>query len=565
MVYVYTNLSKLNKYLEKELTVEEIEETLIDMGMDLKGKTKLEDGDIELKVELTAEKLDMISVVGIARAINYYRGFKKEIPKYKLTKGDYEVLVDESVNNIRPYVVGAIIKDLDITNEVLEEIIELQEKIHSSFGRNRKKAAIGIYPIDKIKFPIKYLAKKPEEIKFVPLGYNKELNGNEILELHETGKKYANLLKNKEKYTIFVDSKNEVLSMPPIINSETVGKVETTSKDLFIEITGFNLHHLDNILKVLTTTLIEMGGKAESVRVKYSNGEVYELNLDNQEDKFSLNYVNKIIGINISSKDLETLLPKVMIGYLGKENDLEKIEIPVFRTDIWNDVDVADDIARAYGYNNIKPRLPSINSIGERKEFSMWCDSIVKTMTNLGFLELYTYMLSSTKLHFDNILLDKNNYEYIKLIDSEDQGLNMIRRFIFPDNLNALLVNRKNKYPQKVFELGFVIDPDEKEDVKAKDEKHLSVLIADPNSNYTQIKQILDTLSKLYGLNFELKREEYPYFIEGRSASVYLNGENVGFIGELNPFVLSNFSLLVPVSMFEINIEKVHNLINTNK
>ena len=79
-------------------------------------------------------------------------------------------------------------------DEKIKEIIDIQEKLHATLGRKRKKAAIGIYPLEKIKLPIKFEAKKPEDIKFIPLEASKEMNGRQILSQHPTGREYGFLL-----------------------------------------------------------------------------------------------------------------------------------------------------------------------------------------------------------------------------------------------------------------------------------------------------------------------------------------------------------------------------------
>lgn len=559
MVYVYAKLSNLNKYLEEELSVEQIEDTLIDMGMDLKGVS--EETDPELKIELTAEKLDLISVVGIARAINFYRGNTTKIKDYKISLGKNKIIVDKSVESIRGKTVAAIIRGVPMNQEFLDEIIEIQEKIHASFGRQRKKAAIGIYPVEKINFPISYKAEKPENIVFKPLD-SEEMTGFEILENHDTGKKFAHLLKDFDLFPVFRDSKNNILSMPPIINSNEMGRVGTGDSDLFIECTGHNLQHLDNILKVLVTTFIEMGANAESVSIEYPDGDVYELNLNNIKDSFSLSYVNKIIGINLDVKSLKPILSKMMFKFVSNQGDKINIEIPAFRSDVFNDIDIADDIARGYGYNNIIPSFPNISSVGNTLKINDFKERFSEIMTNLGFLELYTYMLSSTTLHFKNMGLDESKFKFIKLIDSEDQGINIIRNIILPDNLESLHINRKNKYPQRVFENSWTIQVSEKDETGAKNEGHLSVSIADPKSNYTQIKEILDTLMKLNNIDFEVRESNLIYLIEGRQAEILIGDEVVGFIGEVNPQVLVNFGLIVPVSSMELNLEKIYDLLN---
>lgn len=168
MVYVYSKQSELNKYIRKKLSIKKIKDILIDLGMDIKGVS--EEKDPELKIEITSEKMDLVSTLGIARAIKFYLGLETKIKNFKIKKSNKKIIVDKSVNISRPKIVAAIIKNVPMSQEFLDELIKIQEKIHDSFGRNRKKAAIGIYPLEKINFPIHFKAENPNRIKFKPLG-----------------------------------------------------------------------------------------------------------------------------------------------------------------------------------------------------------------------------------------------------------------------------------------------------------------------------------------------------------------------------------------------------------
>ena len=557
MVYIHSKQSQINSYIGKNLTVEQIKDTLVDMGMDIKGESK--DKDPELKIEITAERMDLVSTIGIARAIKYYRGFETKLPKYKIEPAKETVYVEKTVENtIRPKTVCVILKDMELTQETLDEIIEIQEKIHDSFGRNRKKASIGIYPTDEFEFPVTLRGEKPEDIVFHALEADGEMSATQIIKKHETAKKFAHLLKGHKLFPVFRDKNNEVLSLPPLINSHKTGKVELKHKNLFIEITGENQTHLDHLLKVITTTFIEMGAKAQGVHVEYKGTkEKYSLSLDSHEDKLSLDYVNKLIGVNIKPNQVEKLLNKMMFGLKGIKGDELRVEIPCYKSDIWHDADIADDIARAYGYNNIIPRFPQIATIGETLPFSQFRDRITQTMVNLGFLEIYTYILSSTKSQFEDMCISEKDTKHIRLDDSADQGTNMCRVRILPEILTSLRINRKNKYPQKIFENGFTLQVDDSQDTGARNVAHLACAIADPKSSYTSIKAVLDTLMSQNEIKFEVKEVKLPYLIDGRAASIIVNGKQIGFIGELHPQVLENFDIYVPVGVFELNLDNL--------
>src|SRR3989344_2894213 len=160
---------KFNKKLfEKEIGKldEEMQERIIMFGTHLEGIS-----EDELELEITPNRPDLLSYQGFKRSFLAFLGKKTGLKEYKLKKPekDYKVIIDSSVKNIRPYTACAIVRNLKLDNDKIKELIDIQEKLHTTLGRKRKKLAIGVYPLEKIKLPIKFEAKKPEDIKFIPL------------------------------------------------------------------------------------------------------------------------------------------------------------------------------------------------------------------------------------------------------------------------------------------------------------------------------------------------------------------------------------------------------------
>ena len=230
MPTVTLNRAVLEKLVGKKLPLEKLKERISYLGTDLESI----EGD-EINVEIFPNRPDMLSEQGFARALSSFIGVKTGLRKYDVNKSGARAIVDKSVKDVRPYTACAIVKNLKLNDERIREIIQIQEKLHVTQGRNRAKAAIGIYPLEKIKMPIIYTAKKPEEIRFRPLESKIEMGGNEILAEHPTGIKYAKLLEGKKMFPLWIDSENKVLSMPPIINSDELGKVKETTREVFIE------------------------------------------------------------------------------------------------------------------------------------------------------------------------------------------------------------------------------------------------------------------------------------------------------------------------------------------
>ena len=192
----------------KPLPLEELKDRIAMLGTDLENI----EGD-NIHVQVFPNRPDLLSEQGLARALSSFIGVKTGLQKYTVHENkdsQQKVIIDPSVKGIRPYTACAIVKGLHFDEERLHQVIQIQEKLHVTYGRKRKKAAIGIYPMEKIDFPITYKADAPNKIKFKPLEAHQEMTALEILEHHKTGKEYAHLLQGLAKYPIFVDRKSVV-------------------------------------------------------------------------------------------------------------------------------------------------------------------------------------------------------------------------------------------------------------------------------------------------------------------------------------------------------------------
>ncbi len=554
MVKLDTSFETLKDLIGKSITLKELENTLFNLGMELEETS----GD-EIKIDITAERSDMVSSQGLARVLRAYFGLKN--PDYKIKKSNYEVFVDKSVDEVRPHTCCAVIKNLDLDEEKLKEIIWVQEKLHETFGRDRKKVAIGIYPMESIKFPITYKAENPTSFKFRPLEYPKEMTGKEILTKTSTGKQYAHLLQDHKKYPYFIDAKKDILSMPPILNAHETGKITQNTKDVFLECSGHDFDALSKTLNILCYMLQDMGGDVYQVSVKYPKKTFVLPNFKKEKRTIKTSFIEKMTGLQISSKECAKLLEKMMHDVESIQKDSVTFLVPPIRTDIWHDVDIADDIVRGFGVNNIKPELPKVathaNVLRENKIKSKMTEILV----GLDFTEVFTLLLTSTQDQYTNMNLDVKQQNYMKLGHSEEKSINMVRTWLMPETLKALQSNRNKSLPLKLFEINEVVQVDKTKDVLSKTQNKLSCLICDSQSDFTQIKQILENLLNSFAIEFELKTQNYEFFIQGRSASIISNGKEVGFIGELSPEVISNWSIHYPIAGLELDLDALFNIV----
>jgi len=314
MPTVTLNKKVFEKLVGKKLPLDKLKDRISMLGTDLE---KVEGN--EIVVEIFPNRPDMLSEQGFARAFSSFIGIKTGLRKYTVKKSNYEVIIDKSVKNVRPFTVCAVVKNLKFDDEKIREIIQIQEKLHITLCRKRKKGAIGIYPMEAIKFPIMFTAKKPRDIKFRPLEFPREITGLQILSQHPAGREYAYLLEGKDLFPIFVDANKEILSMPPIINSHKTGKVNEKTTEVFIECSGFDLEVLKTCLNIVVTAMADMGGEIYSTNVKYPPG--FECKSINTPDlspnkwKIDLKFVNKLLGLGLKESEMKKLLEKMGFGY----------------------------------------------------------------------------------------------------------------------------------------------------------------------------------------------------------------------------------------------------------
>ncbi len=547
MPTITVNKDIFEKLVGKKLPLDQLKDRISYLGTDLEDVK-----DNEIIVEIFPDRPDMLSVEGFARAFSSFIGVKTGLRKYNVRKSNEKVIIDSSLKNIRPYTACAIVKNLKFDNDKIKEVIQIQEKLHVTYGRNRRKVALGIYPFEKIKTPIRFMAMKPEDIKFQPLEFPHVINGRQILSQHPTGREYSHLLEGYEKYPIFIDANNKVLSMPPIINSHDTGKITEKTKDVFIECSGFDFNTLKKCLNMVVTALADIGGEIYSMELHYGNEKVLTPNLEHEIMKLEPKYVNKILGMDLKEKDIKKYLERMGYSYNNK-----KVLIPSYRADVLHPIDLVEDVAIAYGFENFKEEIPIISTIGEEKEFERFKTKIADFMVGFNLFETNTYNLINKVDQTTNCNL---NLDTVEIANSKTE-YNSLRGWIIPSLLRVLRENKHNEYPQRIFEIGTTFKKNIQEETNVEENSRLAVLLCHRKADYTEIKQILDSLLTSLKLKYNIEETEHGSFIPGRVGRVIVNGKKVAYIGEVHPQVLANFELDMPVAAFELNISELFEIL----
>ena len=545
MPTITLNKREFERLVGKKLQLEKLKDRISYLGTDLEDiKTN------EINLEIFPNRPDLLSEQGFARAFSSFIGVKTGLRKYSVKKSNHKVIIHSSLKDIRPYTACAIIKNLKLDDEKIKQIIQIQEKLHITYGRNRKKIAIGIYPFEKIKTPIYFKAEDPSKIKFQPLEYPTELTGSQILSKHKAGREFGHLLENYKKYPIFIDSNNNILSMPPIINSELTGKITQKTKDVFIECSGFDLRILQKCLNIIVTALADMSGIIYSMELKYENKTITTPNLTPEKINLDLNYVNKILGLSLTEKQIKKYLERMGYDYKNKT-----VLIPAYRTDILHQIDLIEDIAIAYGYENFKQEIPKVATIASESKMEILKNKIAEILIGLNLTEVSTYALSNN--HIQNTFMN-TSLSLIHLKNSVSSDYNVLRMWLTPSLLEVLKNNKHNEYPQNIFEISTIFKTGTSE-THTQENERLCILLHDKNTNFTVIKQILDYLFSSLNLKYSINETEHPSFIPGRVARISHNNKEIAYIGEIHPSVLKNFGLELPVAALELNLTELFN------
>ncbi len=510
--------------------------------------------DNEIEIEVFPNRPDLLSYHGFKRSFLAFLEKKTGLKEYKLNKPekDFVVNIDSSVKEVRPYTVCAIVKGLKFDDDKIKELIDIQEKLHFTIGRRRKKLAIGIYPLEKIKLPITFKALEPDKIKFIPLEMDREMTGLQILQKHPTGREYAHLLAGKARFPIFIDAEEKILSMPPIINSHLTGKVTNDTKEVFIECSGFDLNALNKCLNIITTNLSEMGGEIFQMEIREHKNKKITPNFTPDKMKISIENANSLLGVNLKEKDIEKFLTKM--GYNYKKG---VVEVAPWRTDVLHEVDLIEDIAIAYGYENFIPEIPKITSIGKEDKEWIVKRKIAEILTGLNILEVSNYHLTSKNDQFKKMSLPEE--KFIEVEESKTD-YTILRKDLTHYLLKILSENVDSEYPQRIFESGKIFRGLGRQDEIGSDlaeTENLALAIAP--ANFTEVRQILEYLFRMLNLEIKISEPEKApgYLIEGRVAEVKLDGKPIGFLGEVHPRILRNWKIKMPVSIFEINLENI--------
>jgi len=520
----------------------------------LKAELDCSDGDY-LKIELNdTNRPDLWCLEGIARGLRCMEK-GRELHLADLPSPAVEIRVDSGLREVRPYIAGFTARGWAPDEDGLEALITVQEKLATSFGRKRKTAAIGFYRLRDISFPIHYRAAG-FECSFVPLGEEREFSLEEVLSDTETGKTYAHLLADYSAYPVLEDSAGSILSFPPIINSQSTGRLRPGDSDIFCEVTGTDWHTVQLTATILACNMQDRGALIEPVRVSYG----FELPCGGSEITTPLLYgdrmsvrkseIERILGRLPRDDEIIRCLERMDYVSCSVEDGFVEGVLPPYRHDGIHGRDLIEDIAISMGLSAFEPELPSEFTVGRSAPIEDLCDEVRLVLIGAGCEEILRPVLGSREKIVDRSTTPGVLLEIRNPMTAE---FGVVRNSLLPGLLEVESASAHAAYPHRIFEVGEVLTGGK--DGFCRTGMLLGVLICWNEADFGDAHSILGALCHTRGLDLELEPVLDDRFIPGRAASVLIDGEDCGVIGEYNPSILTGWGIGRPASGFEIGID----------
>jgi len=547
MPVINFSYSDLCDLVGRDLPKQVLREKLPMLGADLKSADESSD---EMSFEFFPNRADLYSVEGIARALRAFLGNEPGLRTYAVGESSVELNVDPSVKEVRPFIWSALVMGNEINDALIRSMMDLQEKLHLTVGRNRRKVAIGIHDYSKVKGPFTYKAVLPDEVSFIPLQGSVSMTPAEILREHDKGKAYAFVLQGKRRYPLIVDRNDEVLSFPPIINGVATAVTEDT-KDILVDCTGTDLSAVKHAVNILTTALAERGGKVKTVKIHQDGKTMLAPDLEPKRAETSVEAINGWIGTSLSSEQITESLMRMGHGVRAGGGKVEVLT-GAFRADILHPVDLAEDVAIGYGFEKFGNSLPKRATFGREDDLVAFSNSLKEILIGLGYFEVVTLSLSNPRDQYASMNLEDDKTAIrVKNPVSEEHVL--VRTSLLPSLMTILRKNKHRELSQRVFEIGDVVR-------NARNKKLLAALSIHGKASFTEVKSVVQSVLQGIGMSCEVEALDNPTFLKGRCAGITVGGERIGMFGEVSPSTITAFELKYPVVAFEMDAEKLLSL-----
>lgn len=528
---------------------------LDDLLFGSKAEVEGHDGAV-LNVSVTPDRLDLMSegglglylqgVLDVARGIPRYRAPPDEVPSTRLE-------VDASVTPLRPAIAGAIVRAPPgrfLDEGTLAEAVRFQELLHATIGRGRRAASLGIYPVDRLEFPVRYSLEPLDSVRFVPLDGDEEVGAAEFFQDHPMAHTYGTLGRQADSCLTLRDAAGAILSLPPILNGRAAGEARVGDRELLIESTGTRERSSVEAVGLLLVTFVAQGWTVVPVPVVRPAGERSDgaSVVATHSVDLPASVLRSLGGEALSAAVVEQRLSQSRLTGHPHPGGW-KVDAPPWRPDLGTAVDVAEDVLLAEGVRPEDGVLPPSRTRGRLRRETLFRRRFAATLLGLGLAALYTPLLVS-----ETAVARVGGSPPLRLRNPVSAEFAYLRNRLLLSHLDVLSRNTRHGYPQRFGEVAPVVLDSPGSETGGETRYHAGVVIASDTAGFAEAAALVEYLLRTVDVVGNREPAEVPGTIAGRAARVRVAGEAVAELGEVAPAILSELGVPVPVAWAEVDL-----------
>ena len=528
----------------------------------------------QLDIEIFPDRPDLLSGETLAYAMANFLHGAPASPDLDVQPSGVTMTVDPDLKDIRPVIYGALVRNVTLpgndedVEQFIKGLMDHQEKLHFALGRGRQRASIGVHDFAALAPPFRVTAVEGDRT-FVPLACDQPMSVSDVLLQHTKGVEYAHLLEGMSRYPLIIDKNDDVLSFPPIINGDHTTVTHTT-RDFFVDVTGWDERACEAALMLVCLQLAQRGGTVESVEITTCDGRTITTpNGAGKTHAVPEELVENLLGRSFTDEEIHTAIQRMGGRFEGRQpapNDAPArstsmavaragtnelmFTMPRWRFDLLHPVDLVEELAIGHGYEDLGTDVPKATLTAQPRIDHHLRRRLRTSMQGMGMMQIQSLTLSNQHDQFDSMRW-MPAHEVTLITNPITVDHTMLRQHLLPGLLKLLAGNRHHDLPQSVYELGTVV----RDHVNAE---RLAFITAERSGGFAAVRGRIQALCRDLGVDEwiaePLEAGDGPW-LAGRGAKVIINGTWVGCFGEVDPAVASLYDLSVPLNGAEFDVD----------
>ena len=529
--------------------------------------------DTVVEYEVTSNRVDCFSMLGVAREAAATFD-KKFVPPVVTKTGN-----QEDVHNY----IKVTVKDQDLCSRYTARVVKNIKFAPSPEWMQKRLRAQGIRPINNLVDITNYVM---EEFGQPMHAYDLDtIAGKEIIVRRaQKDEKFVTLdgqERTMDDSVLMICDADKAVGMAGIMGGENSMITENVHTMLFeaacFDGTNIRLSSKKVGLRTDASAKFEKGldpnlameamNRACQLVEELGAGEIvggaidfYPVKKEGRRIPFEPDKYNHLLGTEIPAEQMLEYFKRIDLGFDEKTNE---ILVPSWRQDLECDADIAEEVARFFGYANIPVTLPDGESTHGKISFKLYMEDLARECAEFcGFSQAMTYSFESPKV-YDKLLIpeDSKMRQAVPISNPLGEDYSIMRTLSLNGMLSSLSTNfgRRNK-DVRLYELGNIYLPKQLPVTELPDERMQFTLGMYGDGDFFTMKGVVEEF--LYKVGMRNKPEydpnaELPFFHPGRKANVLYNGEVIGYIGEVHPTVAANYAIKDRVYIAVIDMPKI--------